>query len=127
MNEIPSAAHCLRRCRMRLHFRRKGRRGSILPLVTLCLIAIFAFVALAIDVGLLTVAKTQCQNAADVAAMTAVRSLDGSSSPDFTGAAAKGKAAANKNNVLRKNVPNADVEIQYGSYHYDDSTEKFTA
>jgi len=112
---------------MHLRSQRKDREGSILPLVTVCLIAIFAFVALAIDVGLLLVAKTQCQNAADVAAMTAARSLDGSANPDYVGAANNGKNAANKNNVLSHNVPTANVDIQFGSYHYDDSTEKFTS
>ena len=33
------------------------------------------FVALAIDLGLIAVAKTQCQNSADAAAMAGARSL----------------------------------------------------
>ena len=47
------------------------RRGSVLPLVVISLVALVGFVALAIDVGLIAVAKTQAQNAADTAAMSA--------------------------------------------------------
>jgi uncharacterized membrane protein len=35
------------------------------------------FVALAIDLGVIAVAKTQCQNSADAAAMAGARGLDG--------------------------------------------------
>ncbi len=44
------------------------RNGSILPLVVVSLVGICGFVALAIDIGMVAVAKTQCQNAADAAA-----------------------------------------------------------
>jgi uncharacterized membrane protein len=43
------------------------------------MIALCGFMALAIDVGMLTIAKTQAQNAADLAALTAARTLNGSS------------------------------------------------
>ena len=38
---------------------RPSRAGSILPLVTVCLISLLGFVALAIDLGVLQVARTQ--------------------------------------------------------------------
>jgi len=47
----------------------RSRRGSVLPTLGVCLIALFGFVALAVDLGMLAVSRTQCQNAADVAAL----------------------------------------------------------
>ena len=44
------------------------RSGSVLPTLSVCLISLFGFVALAVDLGMLAVSRTQCQNAADVAA-----------------------------------------------------------
>lgn len=110
---------------MRTQQRRTRRDASILPLVTLCLVAIFAFVALAVDVGLLLVAKTQCQNAADVAAVTAARAIDGSTNPNYTGSRDKARQAAHFNKVLGKPVVEDRVTIQFGSYHYDQQSEKF--
>ena len=46
-----------------------GRSGVILPLIAVCLTVLLGFVALAVDVGMVNVAKTQCQNAADAAAV----------------------------------------------------------
>jgi hypothetical protein len=52
------------------------RRGSVLPLLGCCLIALFTFVALAIDVGMLAVSRTQSQQAADLAALIGARTLN---------------------------------------------------
>ena len=49
----------------------RPRRGSVLPMLALCLVSVFAFVALAVDLGVLAVSRTHCQNAADVAALRA--------------------------------------------------------
>lgn len=53
------------------------RRGNILPLVAVCLIGLMGLVALAIDIGLIAVARTQTQNAADSAAMAGARTITG--------------------------------------------------
>src|SRR5436190_1409871 len=52
------------------------RRGSILPLLAVTCFSLFAFVALAVDIGMLMVARTECQNAADAAALVGARTLD---------------------------------------------------
>src|SRR5262245_36996728 len=70
------------------------RRGTILPLVVISLVALFGLVALAIDVGMIAVTKNQAQNAADVAAVTAARSIDGSTSPDLAQATTNAQNAA---------------------------------
>ena len=51
------------------HTHSQTRRGVVLPLVAVCLIALIGLVALAIDIGMVAVAKTQAQNAADCVAM----------------------------------------------------------
>ena len=45
------------------------RRGTALVLLVVCLIPLVACVALAIDVGMLTLAQTQLNDAADAAAL----------------------------------------------------------
>jgi Flp pilus assembly protein TadG len=63
---------------------RQPRRGSILPLVAICLIALIGMLALAIDLGVLAVARTQCQNAADLGALAGVRTLNGAANNNKT-------------------------------------------
>ena len=38
---------------------RKLRRGTVLPMLAACLIALFTFVALAVDLGMVAVARTE--------------------------------------------------------------------
>jgi Flp pilus assembly protein TadG len=52
------------------------RRGNILPLLALTVTLLFAFVALAIDVGVLTIARTDAQSACDAAALAGARVLN---------------------------------------------------
>ena len=59
------------------HQRRNSRRGAVLVLLLVSLITLLTFVALAIDLGMLAVARTQCQDAADAAAMAGARTLNG--------------------------------------------------
>ena len=82
------------------------RRGAVLPLVALCLIALFAMVALAIDIGLICVARNQSQNAADSAAMAGSRTISGDSTNNYNVGAVPGNAitAAVSNKVLSQYV-----------------------
>lgn len=107
---------------------RGRRRAAILPLVAVALIALFAMVALAIDIGLVTLARTQCQNAADIAAMAAVRQLNGdvSNNNNYAAVDPTARAAAAANMVLGKNVDPANVTIQVGYYAYDATQQRFS-
>ncbi|HLN32096.1 MAG TPA: pilus assembly protein TadG-related protein [Gemmataceae bacterium] len=104
---------------------REQRRGTILPLLVIGLVAICGFVAMAIDVGMIVVARTQCQNAADSAAMTGARTLDGSPSSNLTAATANAQNAATNNSVLSQPIQTTDLTIQHGAYHYDPSSQTF--
>ena len=59
------------------------RRGTILPFLAISLVALCGFVALAIDIGMIVAARTDCQNAADAAAFTGTRNLDGTWSQTY--------------------------------------------
>jgi Putative Flp pilus-assembly TadE/G-like len=116
------------------------RRGSVLPLAVICLVALFGFVALAIDLGMMAVARTQCQNAADTAAMTAARLLNGdpNTNNNMNAAGQGGINAAAGNTILSANVPGGtaaqsgnafqagNVKIEFGSYTYDTGLAKFS-
>jgi Flp pilus assembly protein TadG len=109
---------------------RHRRRGSVLPLITISLIAVCAFVALAVDVGLMLVARTQCQAAADAAALAGARTLDGTSGGNTSAATTAAQNAAGDNRVLGKPVTAADIPataVQHGAYHYDPTTQTFSA
>jgi hypothetical protein len=125
---------------------RTRRRGTILPLVVLTLVAMCGFVALGVDIGLIAVAKTQCQNAADAAAMAGSRSLDGTPTQNI-GAVGTSNSAFNNavviaqgNPVLQTTLAYQDfsnttlppagtgiVQVEFGSWHYDATSQLFTA
>jgi Flp pilus assembly protein TadG len=102
------------------------RRGAILPLIVVMLVALLGFLALAIDIGVIAVAKTQCQDAADNAALAGARSLDGSASGNATAATTTAKAAAAVNTILSQTVTSSQMAVQHGAYHYDYSGMTFT-
>jgi Flp pilus assembly protein TadG len=130
---------------------RRVRRGVVLPLVAVCLIALIGLVALAIDIGMVAVAKTQAQNAADCATTAGVRSINGSTATNynnFNGSTVAKTAvnAATQNYIYGAKVPgdpnnltanangysfsSGDVVVDMGAfvYQYDDTgktTEQF--
>lgn len=99
----------------------RNRRGVVLVFAVLLLVPLIAFVALAIDLGLVAVAKTQSQNAADVAAMTGARTLNGDSTVSFnTGLATTNARNAGGNNyVLSGQLGAGNVAVELGRYYYD--------
>lgn len=110
---------------MRAHLLQSRRAGSILPLVVISFLALFGLTALAVDLGMLAVAKTQCQNAADSAALAGVRSIDGSTNPDLATATNNAKNAVSVNKVLAQAVPAGNVDVRHGAYHYDGTSQTF--
>jgi Flp pilus assembly protein TadG len=107
--------------------RTSDRQGTILPLVAIGLVGLFGFVALAVDVGMIAVARTQCQNAADAAAMAGARTLTGTAGTANNAAAAVVNAfnTATANNVLSQLIVNSQVAVQVGTYAYDSVSQTF--
>ncbi len=102
------------------------RRGVILPYVALSAVALCGFIALAIDLGMIMVAKTQAQNAADAAAFAGARSLTGGASSNTTQAGTNGQAVAAANAILGQTIPSANVTMTFGAYHYDTTSQSFS-
>jgi Flp pilus assembly protein TadG len=114
----------------RQHAHRPGRRpGTILALMAVTIVALIAFLGLAIDLGMLAIAKTQAQNAADLAALTAARTLNGDPTTTYNNA----KATTNAQNILTYNVllgqkiTSSQLTLAFGSYDYNQTTQSFNA
>ncbi len=105
--------------------RRHERRGAVLVLLMVSLLALLTFVALAIDLGILAVARTQCQDAADAAAMAGVRTLNGASGNNYSNAAPNALTAATANTVLSKAIGTSQVTTQVGRYTYVSANQRF--
>ena len=101
------------------------RRGIILPLLGVALVALFGFVALAIDIGRLSVAKVQCQGAADAAAIAGARTIDGTGPSSLSLATNNAQTAALAHKIFSQPIQASEVTITHGTYHYDDATQKF--
>ncbi|HVK08714.1 MAG TPA: pilus assembly protein TadG-related protein [Gemmataceae bacterium] len=111
---------------MRKPLRTSRRDGAVLPLVTISLIGLLAFVALAVDVGLMAVARTQAQSAADVAALAGARTLDGTPGNNRANAEAEAREAARANHILGQGVTVAQVTtVQAGVYKYNTTSLRF--
>lgn len=115
---------------MLLHRRFPLRRGIILPLIAVTSVAICGFVALAIDLNMVAIARCECQIAADCAALTGVRTLSGNASADdnYANATPAAQTAAGANTILGNAINGTDssqVSVNIGSYTYNASTQQF--
>ncbi|MFO0953821.1 MAG: pilus assembly protein TadG-related protein [Isosphaeraceae bacterium] len=106
-----------------------GRVGAVTPIVAVSLVALLGFVALAVDVGMVAVARTQCQNAADMAAMAGARTLNGDSSRNYNLSAVTTNVstAAAANLVAGQTVQSSQITTSVGSYTYDYSQGLFVS
>src|SRR4029077_9604576 len=90
------------------------------------------FVALSIDLGLIAVAKTQCQNSADAASLAGARALDGTSGQNIGDTNTPGTSkyialhTALDNKVLTDTLAANNVTLTYGAWHYDTKNQQFT-
>jgi Flp pilus assembly protein TadG len=78
---------------------RRHERGAVLVHVALILVAMLAFIAVAVDYGVLFASRRQAQNAADAAALAAATSLTFVNSTNFGLAQSSAVAAANQNTI----------------------------
>lgn len=105
------------------------RRGTVLPMLAVCLVSLFAFTALAIDLGMLAVSRTECQNAADAAALTGCRTLNNNSANannNLAAAVAAAKTVVTSNYDMGANYTTAQIAaIDVGQYLYNTATQAF--
>ena len=116
--------------------RLRKRKGSVLPLTVISLVGMCGFVALSVDIGMIAVAKTQCQNAADAAAMAGARGLtDGATGQNLGAVGTTGSAL---DNAILRDCPGqprasgatwyrANVTLTAGSFHYNTTSMLFHA
>jgi len=117
---------------MRLQNRPRRRAGSILPLLVICVVALMGMLALAVDIGLVAIARTQAQGVADLAALTGARLLNGDTSNsgnlnNVTTATAAAHTAAGNNKLLGAAVPSSAITATPGVYTYDSTAQQFSA
>jgi len=103
----------------------KRSRGAILPLTAVALVGLCGFIALSVDLGMLAVARAQCQDAADAAAVAGARSLNGATGSNLAGATAAATAQATRNTVLGTQLSSSEVAVLNGTYHYDYGSQTF--
>jgi Flp pilus assembly protein TadG len=109
--------------------RRNRRPATIVPLLALALVGLVGMVALAIDSGLIAIARNQCQNAADAAALAGVRTLTcyQSTNNNSSNVGTAVTNAATANSVLSQTIQTTQVQTVIGKYYYDSSQGKFLA
>jgi hypothetical protein len=108
---------------------RPVRRGTVVPLLAMTIVALVAFLALAIDLGMLAVAKAQAQQSADLAALTAARTVNGTATGNYNQAAATTNAQniLSHNVILAQAIASSQLQLTYGSYDYNQATQLFNA
>src|SRR5271169_2745687 len=109
--------------------RRSYRRGIVLPVLALVIVVMVAFLALAIDLGMLAIAKTQVQQTADLAALTAMRTMNGNASINYNQSAATTNAqnVVTYNVVLGQSLQASQLQLTFGSYDYNQTAGTFQA
>ena len=104
---------------------RNSRGGAVLVLLLVSLVTLLTFVALAVDLGMLAVARTQLQDAADAGAMAGARTLNGSTGNNYSNSAPDALTAATANTVLSKAIASTQVTTQIGRYTYVSANQRF--
>jgi Flp pilus assembly protein TadG len=109
--------------------RKRDRRGVVVVLLLVSIMALVAFMALSIDLGMIAVARTQCQDAADTAAMTGARTLNGTTANNannnYANATPNAIAAATGNTILGAAISSSQVNVSVGRYVYVSANQDF--
>ncbi len=113
----------MRNTAIRKSYRRSQRRGMVLAVFALTIIVLFSFLALAIDLGLVAMARTQCQAAADSAAMAGACALNGTTGNNYSNASPEAVESATNNSILGKQVTSSQVTTNIGRYTYNTTFE----
>src|SRR5579863_315873 len=104
---------------------KKMSRGAILPLTAIAIVMLCGFVALSVDLGMLAVARSQCQDASDAAAVAGARRLNGSVGSNLAGATSNAITQATRNSILGVGILQNEVSVRHGTYHYDYASQTF--
>lgn len=105
------------------------RRGTIVPVMALCVTGLFGFVALAVDLGMLAISRTQCQNGADAAALAGCRQLNNattSTNNNYTAANTQATNTVLANSQMNASFTSTNITaIDIGTYTYNTTSQTF--
>jgi Flp pilus assembly protein TadG len=108
---------------------RNDRRGNALATMGLFLLPLMAFLALSVDLGLWAIARTQCQDATDLAALAGVRTLNGNTANgannNYSAVTPAVQQAATNNAVLGTALQSGQVSVNIGRYVYNSTSQQF--
>ena len=93
---------------------KQERRGTVIPMLACSIVVLMGMVALAIDLGYLAIARVQAQNTADVAALTALRTLNGNPDTGPSTTWPNQSGAYNSNNAPTPASPLPPTTISWG-------------
>jgi len=104
-------------------------RGVITVAVAICLIALIGFTALAVDAGMILLARVELQRAADACALAAIEELEydfaGTGYNNADAALVQAKQFATLNPVLGEKLGlNSTTDVQFGYFNLDAGTFK---
>ncbi len=106
--------------------RKEHPRGTVAVLTAVCLTTMFAFVAFSVDIGFITLTKTQMQSSADAAALAGAQELNGIDTPAVVRANALAAVstviAANSTGNYDSSSLNTGEDVQFGKQSYNFST-----
>jgi Flp pilus assembly protein TadG len=101
------------------------RSGTVLVLLAVTLIPLIGFTALAIDVGMLTVAQTQLRDTADAAALAGARTLNGQTGSNYSAVTPNVQQVVSNSMVLGKSLSSSAVSVNIGAYNYNAADQQF--
>ncbi|MFO0809446.1 MAG: pilus assembly protein TadG-related protein [Gemmataceae bacterium] len=115
-----------------VHLNTTRRQGTILPFLAVTVVALFGLIALGIDVGLMSVARTEAQDIADLAALAGTRQFNGdttngSNLNNWSTATSTASTQAGKNKIFKdpsnstRGVAPTTTTTVKGVYRYDSS------
>ena len=94
-------------------------------LVAVTLVPLIAVTALAIDIGMLTVAQTQLHDIADAAALAGARTLNGQTGSNYSNVTPNAQQIATNSVVLGKTLPASAISVNIGQYAYNATDQQF--
>ncbi|MCE9544505.1 MAG: Tad domain-containing protein [Planctomycetia bacterium] len=103
------------------------RRGTALALFLVCLIPLIGCVALAVDLGMVTVAQTQLRDAADACALAGGRTLNGDSANNnnYSNVLPNAQKVLSNAKMLQSTLTNSQLSVDIGRYVYNTSAQQF--
>lgn len=115
-----------------------NRRGIFLVITAIGIVAVMSFMALSVDLGVITLTKTNLQNCADAAALAAAQEImvaiktagdeveEGQTMPDINALAVESaKDMALKVVELNGFYIDKDADVSFGKRSYNEDTEEF--